>query len=406
MQNDASISPHSKAGVEKPRRARGVLKVLSLFLLLSIALGPWYQTKRDNGFFLTTLPEPEPRIRFPKPEIVRGIYLTAWSAGSERKMKQVLSLLEQTELNALVIDVRDRGFVFWETGIALADESGATTKAVPRPDELMNKLEERGIYPIARISCFQDVWVPKIRSDLAVQKKDGTPWKDRAGNTWLDPYNQRNWEYIGRVVDFAMDIGFAEVQLDYVRFPSEGNLSDVVYPAQEEYPDPDASKTDVIAAFARFILERVREKDRILSADIFGIVSSSESDQGIGQSLEKVAEPFDLICPMVYPSHYARGEYGIDNPEKSPYSVVSKSIADFIERLPDKPIRPWLQDFSLRVKYGKDEVQSQIKAIKELDCEEYLLWNPRNLYTKEAVVDTSGLVEREEDDETKTADTP
>jgi hypothetical protein len=328
---------------------------------------------------------PKPSARFEKPKTVRGIYLTAWSAGSARKMDKMLELLKNTELNSMVIDVRDAGHVYFKTGIALADETGATTVAVVHPDKLMDRLAKEGVYPIARIACFRDNFVPKKRPDLAVRAADGQVWKDRAGYTWLDPYNKENWDYLGKVVDFALELGFPEVQLDYVRFPSEGKTSSMSFPAKKGYEMPEATPTEVVAAFSQYVAGKVRAKGAVLSADIFGIMSIGLSDQGIGQALETVAEPFDLICPMVYPSHFAKGEYGIKDPESAPYHIIKKSLADYVARLPDKPIRPWLQDFSLRVSYGADQVKSQIKAAMEMGYDEFLLWNPKNLYTAEAV---------------------
>lgn len=332
------------------------------------------------------VPEPTPSP-FKKPEAVRGIYLTAWSAGSTRKMDKVLAMLDRTELNALVIDVRDAGQNYWKgMGIKLSDESGATIVAVTNGKKVMDRLLAHGTYPIARIACFRDNYVPKKHPNQAVNKITGGVWKDRGGYTWLDPYNKKNWDYIAAIVDFALDQGFPEIQLDYVRFPSEGKASVQAFPAKKSYPDPKAKPQDVVAAFANFIGERVRKRKAVFSADLFGIISSSKSDQGIGQELEKVAEPFDVLCPMVYPSHFAKGEYGVKDPSSSPYLILSKSLADFKSRLPGKSVRPWLQDF---FGYGVTQVQAQIKASKELGYEEYLLWNARNIYTEAAVVDTS-----------------
>ncbi len=338
-------------------------------------------------------PKPEaPKLVFEKPEHVRGIYLTAWSAGRTKKMENVDALLKKTELNSVVIDIRDSGIMYFKTPLELAEKSGAHQVAVVKPKELMKFLSERRIYPIARVACFRDNFVPKRFPDLAVRKADGSLWRDRAGNTWLDPYNRKNWDYLGAIVDFALDLGFPEIQLDYVRFPSEGKSSTQRFAGKKTYPDAKAQHQDVIASFATFIADRVHKRGALLSADVFGIISSSKSDQGIGQELEKVAAPFDLICPMVYPSHYARGEYGIADPNSSPYAIVKKSLVDYRKRLPKTHIRPWLQDFSLGYKYGKAEVQAQIKAAMEQGYQEYLLWNPANRYTAEAVIDNSKLV--------------
>ncbi len=340
---------------------------------------------------------PKPSVTFVKPDSVKGIYVTAWTASGTKKMDQLLQLLDKTELNAMVIDVRDSGNMYWKTEIPLAKHSPSTQLAIRDGKPLMEKLKKRGVYPIARISCFRDVWVPKAVPAQGVQMADGSLWKDRSGHTWLDPYNKKNWEYIAEVVDFALDQGFPEIQLDYVRFPSEGKAATQRYPGKKTYDDPKATPSEVITAFAKHVGERVRAKGGVYSADIFGIISSGKSDQGIGQTLEQIAEPFDLVCPMVYPSHYARGEYGIANPNAQPYITIKKSLSDFKKRIPNKPIRPWLQDFSLGHKYGAGEVKAQIKAARELGYNEYLLWNASNRYTAAALAKAGTKVSAKDD---------
>ncbi len=324
---------------------------------------------------------------FVKPDAVKGIYLTAWSAGSPRKMAKVLKMLDDTELNTVVIDVRDTGEMYFKTGIPLADKvKKCESLAVPHPDRLFKELAAHKVWPIARVACFRDNYVPIAYPELAVQFPNGKPWKDRSGHSWLDPYNKKNWEYIAQTVDFAINIGFPEIQLDYVRFPSEGKSKTQVFPGQKSYPDPKALPQDVIPAFANFIRQRVKSRGAMFSADIFGIISSSKSDQGIGQELEKLAAPFDAISPMVYPSHFHKGEYGIKDPNQSPYDILIKSLGDYKKRVPDKPVRPWLQDFNLLgYHYGPEQVRAQIKAVNKLGYKEWLLWNAGNKYTESAL---------------------
>jgi hypothetical protein len=324
---------------------------------------------------------------FERPETVKGIYVTAWTAGGTKKLGKLLDIVERTELNSMVIDVRDSGEMYFKTGIALADETGATTVAVVKPETLFAKLKKRNVWPIARVAIFRDNFVPKKYPQRAVQRPDGSLWKDRSGNTWLDPYNKKNWEYIARTVDFALDLGFPEIQLDYVRFPSEGKMDSMRFPARTSYSKTEVDPAQVIAEFCDYIGKRVRDRGAQYSADIFGIISSSTTtDQGIGQSLEIIAKPFDVISPMVYPSHYAKGEYGVKDPNRSPYAIVKKSLQDYKDKVPEAKVRPWLQDFSLfGVRYGAKEVRAQIKAAKELGYEEYLLWNAGNNYTEGAL---------------------
>lgn len=331
---------------------------------------------------------------FEHPKIVRGIYLTAWSAGSHTKLNKMLDLLDRTELNSVVIDVRDDGEVYFPIDDPLVKQVQALEKkqkhgenvvAVVKPKALMEMLAKREAYPIARIACFRDHFVPTLDPSRSVQVPGGKPWHDRSGHMWLDPYDKRNWEYLAKIVDYAMDIGFPEIQLDYVRFPSEGKSSTQVFPNHAKYGDPKAHPDDVITAFAHWIGERVRKRGRAYSADVFGIISSGKVDQGIGQTLEKIAAPFDVLSPMVYPSHFAKGEYKIPDPNRAPYAIITKSLADYKRRIPKTPIRPWLQDFSLGVNYGAKEVRAQIKAAHEQGYDEFLLWNAANRYTEGAL---------------------
>lgn len=323
---------------------------------------------------------------FEKPKLVRGIYLTAWSAASPTKMEKMMGLMDRTELNAVVIDVRDTGDMYFKTGIPLAAECGANQIAVSNPKLLMERLAKHHVWPIARIACFRDNWVPKKHPELAVQTTSGAAWHDRSGHYWLDPYNKKNWDYIAKTVDFALDAGFPEIQLDYVRFPSEGKSNTQVFPGRKGYENGNVKPVDVIPAFAKFIGDRVHARGATFSADIFGIISSTKKDEGIGQSLEKVSAPFDLVSPMIYPSHFAHGEYGIPNPNTAPYEIIHKSLADYKKRIPTKPIRPWLQDFSLfGVHYGAAQVRAQIKAAHDLGYDDFLLWNAGNHYTEAAL---------------------
>ncbi len=325
-------------------------------------------------------PLPPKLHTFARPKNVRGLYVTAWVAGGQKHMDALLGLADRTEINAFVIDVRDEGQMYFKTGIKLADESKANQIAVVNPEKLMNRLFAHNIWPIARVACFRDNYVTVKHPELAVQFANGKVWRDRSKHAWLDPYNQKNWQYMSDTIDFALDMGFPEIQLDYVRFPSEGKAATQVYPGKKFYKDQKAAPADVIQAFAVYIAKRVHDRGAVLSADIFGIISSTKTDQGIGQFLEKVAEPFDVISPMIYPSHFALGEYGISDPDQAPYGIVQRSLKDFQKRLPKKDIRPWLQSFSLRNHYGPTQVRAQIKAAEDLGYHDFLLWNAQTVY--------------------------
>ncbi len=380
------------------RRTGIVVWASGLVALATVGVVVGCQTHRsaasDVNATLTPAPEPEKvaPARYPRPEHVRGIYMTAWIAGGTVRRAELLKMIQETELNSVVIDIRDDGDQYWETDIELSKQAKATNLAITKPDDLMQLLEDEKVYPIARIACFIDNNVPKFDASRAVQKSDGSGqvWVERNGRLWLDPYNKKNWEYIGEVVDFAVEKGFPEIQLDYVRFPGGGKKSSMHFPAKKDWPE-GTTESQVIQQFAQYIKDRL-PKGVVLSADIFGIVSSNTTkDQGIGQDMDYFPQPFDLLCPMVYPSHYAKGEYGIADPAKAPYEIVKVSVGDFKKTLHGKPLRPWLQDFDLGGDYGREEVRAQIKALKELGIQEYLMWNARNVYTPEGVKDNSDL---------------
>lgn len=329
------------------------------------------------------------KANVPKPpsdEPVRGLYMTGWTTGGTKRWGQLLDLIDRTELNAVVIDVREDGELAYDVDVPLAKEVKANAKMISNIDAKLAELRKRNIYPIARIVCFRDEVAPKKRRDLAVQKPDGTPWRDASGHYWLDPYNKKNWDYNIDVAIDAAKRGFGEIQWDYVRFPSEGGLNTMRFPAKAK--DDTRSKARVIANFLEYAYERLKPYGVVVSADIFGLTVSAkpDDDMGIGQKIDLMAEHLDYICPMIYPSHYNKGEYGIPNPNASPYRTVHKALDYATDRMKGKrcKIRPWLQDFSLGHRYGVAEVRAQMKASREHGINEFLFWNAGNRYTAAA----------------------
>ena len=227
----------------------------------------------------------------------------------------------------------------------------------------------------------------KKRPDLAVQRPDGKQWRDRSGHYWLDPYNKANWDYNVDVAIDAAKRGFNEIQWDYVRFPSEGAKSGRVYPAKTK--EDQRSEARVIAEFLKYAKDKLKPYDVLVTADIFGLTVSAkpDDDMGIGQKIDLMIPNLDVICPMIYPSHYNRGEYGIPYPNAAPYRTISTALGYAVPRVKGTNcrIRPWLQDFSLGVRYGEPEVRAQLKAMREHGIEEYLLWNAGNRYTVSAL---------------------
>lgn len=311
----------------------------------------------------------------------KALYLTMDSAGTPSRMISVMQYLRGHEgLNSLVIDIKDNnGRVPGRPPENVPSMPGGYNH-IPG---LVEVLADEGYYMIARVVAFQDPFRAKMAPERAIRNADGSLWYDRDGRLWLNPYDQKNWEFVRDVALWTVSMGFHEIQLDYVRFPDSAQGLErsgaVLMPGAEDYE----TRGDCIAAFLRYMDEALEGK-AYLSADIFGFATIAVDDMGIGHKWEQLADSVDFMCPMVYPSHYFNaGIYGFQVPEAHPYEVVSKAMQEALERTQGlrAKIRPWLQDFSMRVHYGPAEVEGQIKALFDNGIETYLLWNPANVYT-------------------------
>lgn len=316
--------------------------------------------------------------------IAKGLHVTGWIAGGKNSLQKLIDLCNKTELNALCIDVRDSdGVVSFDTNVPLERQIKASRHCIADIKGVMAKLKENDIYPIARIVVFKDPILATAVPEMAVKRTDGSLWRDHRGIAWANPYDKRVWDY---TIDIAIEcakLGFKEIQWDYVRFPSDGRVSQCVYRGKT-----DQTESEVIADFLKYARNRLEPYGVVISADLFGLTSLVKHDMGIGQTIKMIAENVDYICPMVYPSHYALGEYNIPNPNKAPYKTAFLSLRDAVKQLKGTKckIRPWLQDFSLYgVHYGPAEVLAQRKAAREVGLTEFLLWNPRCKYTEAAL---------------------
>jgi hypothetical protein len=335
----------------------------------------------------------------PPPQI-KGIHVSIWVAADRSFFKQMADLVEKTELNGMQIDVKDEsGRIAYPSQVPLGVEVGSPlTAGGVDIDRVMDKCWYNDIYTIARIVCFKDPVVASKRPDLAVHSTGGGLWGD---GKWLDPYSRENWDYLLGVAVEAARKGFKEIQLDYVRFPSDGNTTTCVFPAQG---GDTRTKSQVIQDFLQYMRDGLKPMGTVLSADVFGLTASGQGDMGIGQDISAMGQYLDYICPMVYPSHYNSGEYDIGDPEANPHDTVYMSLVDFQKKLEGTTckLRPWLQDFSLRLTYGVTEVQSQIRACYELGINEWLLWDPNCTFTEAALqpAETEAPAETEPTEET------
>ncbi|HEX6309596.1 MAG TPA: putative glycoside hydrolase [Longimicrobiales bacterium] len=333
-----------------------------------------------------------PRMR--RPSVVKGLYLNAWAAGSDAKLDRLIRIANETEINAFVIDVKEGGEISYRSRVPLARAIGADRQYIADPRAMLRKLRANGIYPIARIVVFKDGVLSKARPDWAVQHVDGGDWLDNDGYRWVDSFNQHVWDYNVAIAREALELGFAEVQWDYVRFPDvpQSLMRQAVWPAAE-----GRTKADGIRDFLLYSRDQLAQYDVEVTADVFGLTTSARSDMGIGQLWEKMADATDVLLPMVYPSHYVRGSYGIAHPNASPYETVKTALEHAVRRSQGidnaATVRAWLQDFTLgQPRYDASYVRAQIDAVYDAGLKEWVLWHPGSNYTVGALASADGKV--------------
>jgi hypothetical protein len=316
--------------------------------------------------------------RMPVPYRIRGVHVTMALASVPGKMDGYLGL---RGLTALEVDVKDEnGDVgFLTSRVPLAGKIGAA-KPYYKPRLLADAVHKRGVYLIGRVVCFEDPILSAQRPDLAVKRPDGSRWLNNAGLGWSNPYDQRVWEYNVDVAEAAARAGFDEIQFDYVRFPSDGDLSQIFYPGKTSTPPKW-----VIARFVQYAAKRLKPLGVRVSADVFGL--SATRELGIGQNPRLISRYLDAIYPMVYPSHYGSGEYGLPDPNAAPGQTVAYSLRHFNQVLRGRKTKlvPWLQDFSLGRTYTLADVQEQIDSARRAGSIGYMLWNAAGIYTPGAL---------------------
>ncbi len=367
--------------------------------------------------------KPTPQISPPAqplanpPAIVKAVYFTGWSAGLRHRVDYLVDLHKTTAINAVVIDIKDySGYVAYSVKAPEPRQYGAVRVMIRDIDGLISRLHREGIYVIARLTVFQDPMLAEARPDLAVHRVSKLPaveqaakrppltaeslWRDRKGLAWIDPASRPAWDYVVSIARDALNHGADELNFDYVRFPSDGDLSDMYFPNW----DGKTPKHQVIRQFFSYLRKEL--PGTRISADLFGLATVNDDDLGIGQVIEDAYGTFDYVCPMVYPSHYAHKFLGFPNPAQHPYDVVNYSMKEARSRLeefsrPKAPVapaaeikaaalRPWIQDFNLGAKYDAAMVKAEIKAVEDALGDRfagYMVWAPSNVYTRQALVE-------------------
>ncbi|MEX0917368.1 MAG: putative glycoside hydrolase [Candidatus Paceibacterota bacterium] len=365
--------------------------------------------KEDDGFKPIYLPTPEP---------LKAIYMSQCVAGTPSFRERLVKLIEETELNSVIIDVKDyTGKIGFPTNNPKLKESVSDQCGARDMREFVKMLNERGIYTIARITVFQDPYYTHAYPELAVKKESdkNAIWKDYKGLSFIDVGSKPFWDYIVEISKETYKIGFDELNYDYIRFPSDGPMRDIYYPFSDEKlaRDPDYGKANVLKEFFAYLDKEMENTGAVLSADIFGMTTTNYDDLNIGQVLEYAEPHFDYIAPMVYPSHYPSGFIGLSNPNSDPYKVIHYSMSRAVERLTalttpfalvgeerigtstpaiysytpknKLKLRPWLQDFDYGGDYDVEEVRAQMQATYDAGLTSWMLWDPSNRYTRGAL---------------------
>lgn len=343
-----------------------------------------------------------------KPVKVKGIYISGYMAGSEG-LQAILDKIQGTEINTVVIDVKndDGRITFAMDDAPTVNEIGATEKYIKDIDSLMAQLKARGLYTIARVVAFRDPYLAEKKPDWGLKNKDGSLHRDNKGLAWVNPYRTEVWDYLVEVGAEAANAGFDEIQFDYIRFATDSSMKQVAF---LEADTRGRSKTDIITEFIQYAYEKLSSHNVFVSADVFGTIIGSRVDaEAVGQIYHEMACHLDYICPMIYPSHYGDGNFGIDHPDTEPYRTIraalklSKQDLDSAreEGRPQAIVRPWLQDFTAsylqhHIPYGAKEIRAQIQAVYDAGYDEWILWSASNRYTWEGLLTDEAAKEEAE----------
>lgn len=372
----------------------------------------------------------------PIPEAVKAIYMSQCVVGTPSFREDLVSLVRETELNSIIIDIKDyTGKLAFTTdhpelAASVSDQCGARDMAA-----FIAHLHKESIYVIGRITVFQDPYYSRKHPELAVKFADplGEVWQDHKGLSFIDVGAKPFWDYIVTISREAHKLGFDELNYDYVRFPSDGPMSNILFEWAGETP-----KAVALEEFFAYLHGKMKDAEAypvgveppIISADLFGMVTTNHDDLNIGQVLERALPYFDYIAPMIYPSHYPSGFNGWSDPNMVPYKLIKFVLDSAVERavassskiqwLGAEPIyetlvvppvssttatttervftgrytkesydpdiiRPWLQDFDYGGDYDVAEVRAQIKATYDAGLDSWMLWAPSNRYTRGAL---------------------
>jgi hypothetical protein len=314
---------------------------------------------------------------------IRALYVNRWASQSRKRMAKLVAAADSTEINGLVIDMKDEFGLNYKTDNPEFAKNAGVANKISNVRALLDTLKAHKILAIARIVVFKDSVTARVHPEWTIRTTDGSVWRDKKGIAWVNPYHHELWEYNIGVAEELVKLGFGEIQFDYIRFPEPyPSLPQQVFPDSKGIPKPDA-----LAAYLKEARGRLNKLGVRSTADIFGLVTTVGGPLEVGQHWEKVSPQLDVVLPMVYPSHYPRGDFGIPVPNAEPYKVIKIAITRAHERdlklgIKDpEHIRPWLQAFTLgKPAYGAAEIEAQKKAVYDSGYDGWVMWNPGSIY--------------------------
>lgn len=330
---------------------------------------------------LAFLLENKPKAK-PPAQTVKGLYLTAYSASSPQKLDEIIKLLEATELNAVIIDIKDyTGYVLYPSRVPIAKKNKLTKNYLKNVSAIIKTLHDKNIYVIARQTVFQDPALAAAKPEWAIKDKLGGVWRDHKGLSWVDPTRREVWKYNFDIAREAASLGFDELNFDYVRFPSDGDMSRVVYATRGQ------AKYKIMREFYETLSAELANEPVWLSLDMFGLTMEATGafDLNIGQRIVDAVNSADYICPMMYPSHYPRGHLGFINPAEHPAEVFANGLKLGAPKFKGQRarLRPWIQAFNLGAVYDGAKIRAQIDEIEKYTDAGWLVWNASNRYSAE-----------------------
>jgi hypothetical protein len=320
----------------------------------------------------------------PDTQIVRGLYVNRFAAQSTKRIHQLIAIADQTEINALIIDIKDEfGLNYAPTEPSLQKNAGKSG-TIPHLKELLDTLRAHKILAVARIVVFKDSVTARVHPEWTIRKADGSIWRDKKGLAWVNPYHHELWDYNIQVAEDVVKLGFGEVQFDYIRFPEPYKS----LPPQV-FPDQNGRNQDKAQALADFLAQARARLSKLgvrTTADIFGLVTSVPGALEVGQQWEHLAPVTDVLLPMTYPSHYPPASLGVAHPNAEPYAIIHAAVLSAHERdaklgLTGERVRPWLQAFTLgKPPYGPEELREEKRAVYDAGYDGWVMWNPGSKY--------------------------